>query len=152
MGHTAGMHTQDRNAAIEFRLKDARSAYDHQLANDARSDRLETDLSPSMTLGCGSWGGNVTDNVSPLHLIDLKRVAFGDATYKQLCPIERDGVIIPLSAPAERPKVTREDIAAIVDSFLSKYIDAQPKPAFTRSGAAADHRTSCLSANCVRGR
>ena len=30
-----------------------------------------------MTLGCGSWGGNVTsDNVSPLHLMDIKRVAF----------------------------------------------------------------------------
>ncbi|MDQ3179075.1 MAG: hypothetical protein M3Q33_01005, partial [Acidobacteriota bacterium] len=29
------------------------------------------------TLGCGSWGGNVTsDNVSPIHLLDIKRVAF----------------------------------------------------------------------------
>jgi acetaldehyde dehydrogenase (acetylating) len=34
-------------------------------------------LPPSMTLGCGSWGGNVTsDNDSPLHLMDIKRVAF----------------------------------------------------------------------------
>ena len=30
-----------------------------------------------MTLGCGSWGGNVTsDNVSPIHLMDIKRVAW----------------------------------------------------------------------------
>ena len=39
---------------------------------------FSTDLPPSMTLGCGSWGGNVTsDNVSPIHLMDIKRVAFG---------------------------------------------------------------------------
>ena len=38
---------------------------------------FSTALPPSMTLGCGSWGGNVTsDNVSPLHLMDIKRVAF----------------------------------------------------------------------------
>ena len=34
-------------------------------------------LSPSLTLGCGSRGNNITsDNVSPLHLLDIKRVAF----------------------------------------------------------------------------
>ena len=31
-----------------------------------------------MTLGCGAAGGNITsDNISPLHLINLKRVAYG---------------------------------------------------------------------------
>ena len=38
---------------------------------------LSTALSPSLTLGCGFRGNNVTfDNVSPLHLMDIKRVAF----------------------------------------------------------------------------
>jgi hypothetical protein len=37
-----------------------------------------TNLFPSMTLGCGAAGGNITsDNISPLHLINLKRVAYG---------------------------------------------------------------------------
>ena len=31
-----------------------------------------------MTLGCGSIGGNITsDNISPLHLINIKRLAYG---------------------------------------------------------------------------
>ena len=38
---------------------------------------LSTAASPSLTLGCGSRGNNVTsDSVSPLHLMDIKRIAF----------------------------------------------------------------------------
>ena len=30
-----------------------------------------------MTLGCGGWGGNITsDNISPLHLLNVKRLAY----------------------------------------------------------------------------
>ena len=37
-----------------------------------------TGLAPALTLGCGTWGGSSTsDNVTPLHLINIKRVAFG---------------------------------------------------------------------------
>jgi acetaldehyde dehydrogenase (acetylating) len=36
-----------------------------------------TGLAPSFTLGCGTWGGSSTsDNVTPLHLINIKRVAY----------------------------------------------------------------------------
>jgi acetaldehyde dehydrogenase (acetylating) len=39
---------------------------------------LSTALSLSLTLGWGSWGGNVTSpNISLLHLMNIKRVAFG---------------------------------------------------------------------------
>ena len=48
---------------------------------------FSTALPPSMTLGCGSWGGNVTsDNVSPLHLMDIKRVAFETRPVKSARP------------------------------------------------------------------
>jgi len=37
-----------------------------------------TGLTPSFTLGCGTWGGSsVSENVSPMHLINIKRVAYG---------------------------------------------------------------------------
>lgn len=37
-----------------------------------------TGLLPSFTLGCGTWGGSsVSENVSPLHLINVKKVAYG---------------------------------------------------------------------------
>jgi hypothetical protein len=38
---------------------------------------LPTALAPSLTLGCGSWGGNITsNNTSPLHLMDVELIAF----------------------------------------------------------------------------
>jgi len=40
-----------------------------------RSGRT-TGLDPAMTLGCGGWGGNITsDNISPRHLLNIKRLA-----------------------------------------------------------------------------
>ena len=48
---------------------------------------FSTALPPSMTLGCGSWGGNVTsDNISPWHLMDIKRVAFETRPVKSKRP------------------------------------------------------------------
>ena len=81
-----------------------------------------------MTLGCGSWGGNVTsDNVSPVHLLDIKRVAFETKPVNAARPVSQ-----PARAVAPEPKrvpVKREEIAAIVDSFLSKKLAESPKPA-----------------------
>src|SRR5688572_27625818 len=77
MGHTAGMHTRDRAAAIEYgqQMPAARVVINSPTTHGAIG--FSTDLPPSMTLGCGSWGGNVTsDNISPIHLMDIKRVAF----------------------------------------------------------------------------
>ena len=77
MGHTAGMHTQSREAAIRYgeQMPASRVIINSPTTHGAIG--FSTDLSPSMTLGCGSWGGNVTsDNVSPIHLMDIKRVAF----------------------------------------------------------------------------
>ena len=36
-----------------------------------------TGLAPSMSLGCGAYAGNITsDNITPLHLLNVKRLAF----------------------------------------------------------------------------
>ena len=38
---------------------------------------LTTGLDPAMTLGCGGYGGNITsDNISPMHLLNIKRLAY----------------------------------------------------------------------------
>ncbi len=86
-----------------------------------------------MTLGCGSWGGNVTsDNVSPLHLMDIKRVAFETRPVNSSRPavtareISQPGQPTRGPAPNRQPvvsasggKINREEIAAIVDRFLA---------------------------------
>lgn len=111
MGHTAGMHTSDREAAVRYgeQMPAARVVINTPTTHGAIG--FSTDLPPSMTLGCGSWGGNVTsDNVSPHHLMDIKRVAF---ETKSVQPGVSPGI------SGSRTNVRKEEIAALVDRFLS---------------------------------
>ncbi len=135
MGHTAGMHTRNREAAIEYgsRMPAARVVINSPTTHGAIG--LSTDLPPSMTLGCGSWGGNVTsDNISPIHLMDIKRVAFESKPVGKKAAARATA---PIASPAARPVPKREQIAALVDSFLSSKLKetvSEPKePAPARS-------------------
>ena len=130
MGHTAGMHTQDRAAAIRYgeQMPAARVIINSPTTHGAIG--FSTDLPPSMTLGCGSWGGNVTsDNISPIHLMDIKRVAFETKPVnKQLAVGSWQSAAVATAEPVLRTVPKREDIAAIVDSFLSKKLAEAPPP------------------------
>lgn len=120
MGHTAGMHTRDRIAAIEYgkQMPAARVIINSPTTHGAIG--FSTDLDPSMTLGCGSWGGNVTsDNVSPRHLMDIKRVAFETKPVASSSPAAKP--LETIAEPKPKNSVKREEIAALVDSFLSKF-------------------------------
>jgi histone deacetylase complex regulatory component SIN3 len=95
-----------------------------------------------MTLGCGSWGGNVTsDNVSPLHLMDIKRVAFETRAVKSArpalaaqsqsapagaSPAAASSNVQPVAAQTTGRAIGREEIAAIVDRFLANRTEGQP--------------------------
>ncbi|MEP7213974.1 MAG: aldehyde dehydrogenase family protein [Acidobacteriota bacterium] len=124
MGHTAGMHTKSREAAIRYgeRMPASRIIINSPTTHGAIG--FSTDLAPSMTLGCGSWGGNVTsDNVSPIHLMDIKRVAF---ETKPVTVPRTTAVRQPGPVHTARPTPKREQIAAIVDEFLSRKFEAEP--------------------------
>ncbi len=121
MGHTAGMHTEDRAAAIAYgqQMPAARVIINSPTTHGAIG--FSTDLPPSMTLGCGSWGGNVTsDNISPIHLMDIKRVAF------ETKPVSPPASAVFNTSPPSQRRPSREEIAAIVDSFLSKKLAESP--------------------------
>src|SRR5205807_1067369 len=134
MGHTAGIHTRSREAAIRYGTEMPASRITVNTPTTHGAIGFSTALPPSMTLGCGSWGGNVTsDNVSPLHLMDIKRVAFETRPVASKRPAvatqtvaampqqsaARPSVTASSSRPAATPKVSREEIAAIVDRFLA---------------------------------
>jgi len=142
MGHTAGIHTRSREAAVRYGAEMPASRITVNTPTTHGAIGFSTALPPSMTLGCGSWGGNVTsDNVSPLHLMDIKRVAFETRPVASKRPAvtaqpaaampaqpaaPRPAVTASTSGPAGAPKVSREEIAAIVDRFLA---NRQPEPA-----------------------
>ena len=119
MGHTASIHTESRDAAREYGIRMPASRVIVNSPSTHGAIGFTTDLEPSMTLGCGSWGGNVTsDNISPRHLVDIKRIAFETRPINQ---VER--VVERVDArPAARPAavVDRAEIAAMVDRFLSE--------------------------------
>ena len=86
MGHTAGIHTRSRKVAVAFgeTMPVSRTTINTPTTHGAIG--LSTALAPSLTLGCGSWGGNVTsDNISPLHLMNIKRVAFEVKPVEKAC-------------------------------------------------------------------
>ena len=140
MGHTAGIHTRSREAAVRFGAEMPASRITVNTPTTHGAIGFSTALPPSMTLGCGSWGGNVTsDNVSPLHLMDIKRVAFETRPVKSVRPAvaARPSVSTqPVVAPAPQPamgttagKIDRREIAAIVDRFLAgRNVEPSPPP------------------------
>lgn len=122
MGHTAGIHTRSREAAVKFGAEMPASRITVNTPTTHGAIGFSTALPPSMTLGCGSWGGNVTsDNVSPLHLMDIKRVAFETRPVKSVRPaVGAPEPVMTAKAPAVAGgKIDRQEIAAIVDRFLA---------------------------------
>ncbi|MFT4107109.1 MAG: acetaldehyde dehydrogenase (acetylating) [Lacrimispora sp.] len=77
IGHTMSIHTQDRDKVLKFAAKPASRI----LVNTGGSQGgtgISTGLPISFTLGCGTCGGSsVSENVSPKHLLNVKKVAFG---------------------------------------------------------------------------
>jgi acetaldehyde dehydrogenase (acetylating) len=130
MGHTASVHTRNREAALRYGLlmPAARVVVNSPSTHGAIG--FSTDLAPSMTLGCGSWGGNVTsDNISPLHLMDIKRVAF------ETKPVT-GAPASPLAASESRSLPSRETIAALVEQvFAIKGNTGNPKPGSSETSA-----------------
>lgn len=77
LGHSAVVHAEDQEIVDAFSntLKAGRIIVNSPSTHGAIGDLYNTNM-PSLTLGCGTFGGNsTTDNVSSVNLINLKRVA-----------------------------------------------------------------------------
>ena len=81
LGHTSILYTdeikcKDRVMAFGHKMKTARTLINMPASQGAIGDLFNFKLAPSLTLGCGSWGGNsVSENVGPKHLINIKSIA-----------------------------------------------------------------------------
>ena len=114
MGHTASVHTRDRNAALRYGLLMPAARVVVNTPSTHGAIGFSTDLVPSMTLGCGSWGGNVTsDNISPLHLMDVKRVAF------ETKPVTQAASAPVAATTAAAPSINRAAITALVEQVFA---------------------------------
>ena len=77
LGHSAVIHSEDKDTVLRFSetMKAGRIIVNSPSTHGAIGDIYNTNM-PSLTLGCGSFGGNsTTANVSSVNLINIKRVA-----------------------------------------------------------------------------
>ena len=80
-GHTSSVYLNEvteteKLNAFAARMKTCRILVNTPSAHGGIGDLYNFKLAPSLTLGCGSWGGNsVSDNVGVKHLLNIKTVA-----------------------------------------------------------------------------
>ena len=120
MGHTMAIHSQDEQVILEFGLRKPAFRIVVNTPTTLGSIGMTTGLDPSMTLGCGGHGGNITsDNITPRHLLNIKRLAW------ELRPADR-----PLSEPADAsgrpapaPPAARAGAGRLDPALLARRID-----------------------------
>lgn len=96
LGHTLCLHSQDLNVIREFALKKPAFRILVNTPGTHGAIGFTTNLPPAMTLGCGALGNNITsDNITPLHLMDIKRVAFETKSISSKSPIELNPLVLP---------------------------------------------------------
>lgn len=77
IGHTMTLHTNDNEVVERFALEKPVMRVLVNTPSTHGAIGYSTGLAPSMTLGCGTWGGSITaDNVTPIHLLNIKRLAY----------------------------------------------------------------------------
>ena len=143
MGHTMSIHSQNEQVILEFGLKKPAFRIVVNTPTTHGSIGLTTGLDPAMTLGCGGYGGNITsDNISPRHLLNIKRLAYEIAPVAE--PVRACGR--RRARCRRRPQRRRRRRASAPTSCTAR-IDAVPRrraaidqPAAAAPAAAASPR------------
>ncbi len=83
-GHTASIFSNDDSKIMEYSMMlDVSRIIVNSPSAQGAVGGLYNNLSPSLTLGCGSGGGNsTTDNITAKHLLNIQRIAKPSKQYK----------------------------------------------------------------------
>jgi acetaldehyde dehydrogenase (acetylating) len=115
MGHTMSIHSKNEQVILEFGLKKPAFRIIVNSPTTLGSIGLTTGLDPAMTLGCGGYGGNITsDNISPKHLLNIKRLAY------EVTPASSAAVRSEARPAAEPAGISAATLANRVDAFLGE--------------------------------
>lgn len=112
IGHSFSIHCQDEQLIREF----IRKPVFRILVNTPSAFGgigYSTALLPSLTLGCGTWGGSsISENLGPQHLINIKRLVYGikKVHLKDVKDVDR----------TSGPTVNSKDVAGIVRQVLQQ--------------------------------
>lgn len=124
IGHTMSIHTNDPEMAMKFAAKPA-SRILVNTGGTQGGTGVSTGLAPSFTLGCGTIGGSsVSENVTPMHLINKKVLAYG---IKDVTTLAQDDAIYQkyhghaccdTNSCDAKISVTPEELAAMVEAVV----------------------------------
>jgi acetaldehyde dehydrogenase (acetylating) len=107
MGHTMAIHSENQDVILEFGLRKPAFRICVNTPTTHGSIGLTTGLDPAMTLGCGGWGGNITsDNISPRHLLNIKRLAYEVRRAQPSATLARTTAASPRPAAEQSPRVS----------------------------------------------
>ncbi len=125
MGHTMSIHSRNDDIILQFGLKKPAYRIVVNSPTTHGSIGLTTGLDPAMTLGCGGYGGNITsDNISPRHLLNIKRLAYeitpAVVRSEPVSPASGRGPELPKGPVVEAPGgLAAESLARRIDQFLA---------------------------------
>jgi len=151
MGHTMSIHSQNEQVILEFGLHKPAFRIVVNSPTTHGSVGLSTGLDPAMTLGCGGYGGNITsDNISPRHLLNIKRLAYEVAPVVSRWDRMGGTVVSSSSAaagsklpsaparPAPPTGISAEALSRKIDQFLSSRGFSGSDPGQTRVRPGSD--------------
>ena len=108
-GHTFVLHAKDEAVVRRFALTVPVSRF-RQCAASLGGIGAETALFPALTLGCGAVGGSSSsNNIGPLDLINLRRVAWGSEKPE------------PQPETPDQPEPDSALIARLTEEILKNY-------------------------------
>ena len=128
LGHSLGIHSQDEHVIDRFFAEKPafRIIVNSNVALGAVG--YTTGFAPAMTLGPGAWGGSITsDNVTPMHLINIKRLGREIRPYRD--PLRSGRNTDAASAPrapspplgGDAAGLTVGEVQRVVDEFLRDF-------------------------------
>jgi acetaldehyde dehydrogenase (acetylating) len=122
-GHTAVIYAKNDTRIREYGMRMPAMRVLVNTPAPQGSTGITTNVFPSMTLGCGAMAGNSTsDNVGPLHLINVKRLAYTVRTPEEAfeMPLDydkaQDG---PMPAASGGGAIDRATVVSAVERYLA---------------------------------
>ncbi len=128
-GHTSSLYINavtERAKIAEFseRMKTCRMLINTPSSHGGIGDLYNFKLAPSLTLGCGSWGGNsVSENVGVKHLINIKTLAERRENMLWFRAPEKVYIkkgCLPVALQELKTVMNKKRVFLVTDSFLYK--------------------------------
>ena len=135
LGHTSSLYVdavncRERIAAFAARMKTCRVLVNTPSSHGGIGDLYNFKLAPSLTLGCGSWGGNsVSENVGVKHLLNIKTVAERRENMLWFRAPEKVYLkkgCLPVALRELKSELGRKKVFLVTDTFL--YNNGYTKP------------------------